>query len=267
VARRPVITPPRPGLLEVACDLEDATVDGIWLDRELGRLAGLLAAKLAVLGQSSAVLTLTIELARHPGPRWADEATHLELRSRKLHLKQAVAGAPAILARARDLLLQLAPDRPVVSLRLEAAGLGVAATQGTLLIADPKLAGHERLETVAHRLRGRFGPRAARRVQLVADAPLPEDRIAWDGPANLVPSRTRRIEVRTTATGLPAALRRDPRAWEPLRAICSQWRIRTNWWSIPTHRYYYLVETTRGAVLEIYQEQRDGSWYLAGRRD
>jgi DNA polymerase-4 len=269
IARRPVVTPPAPGLLEVVCDLEDATGDGLWLDRELSRLAELLAAKLSVRGQSSAMLTLTIALAGHGrgSSSSAGEAIPVDLRSRQLHLKQPVAGAPAILARARELLAQLAPDRPVAGLRLEAAGLGVAATQGSLLPTNPRLAGHERLEVVAHRLRGRFGPRAARRVHLIADAPLPEDRVSWDGPANLVPSRTRRLEVRMSDSGLPLAVRREPRAWEPLRTICSQWRIRTNWWSIPTHRYYYLVETVRGAVLEIYQEQRDGSWYLAGRRD
>ncbi len=309
-AQRPVVSPPAPSMVDVACDLEDATADGLWLDRELMRLADLLAAKLAMRGQSAAVLRLTIAMTTTIGTRSNRESsrgsgisprpttTHpsggtpagtsrrcagdttprgvlrtpewvpgSEGRSVKLHLKQPVAGAPAILDRARELLVQLAPDRPVVSLRLEAAGLDLAATQGTLLGADPILAGRERLEVLAHRLRGRFGPRAARRVQLVADAPLPEDRVTWDGPGNLVTFRTSRIEVRVTASGLPAAVRRDPRAWESLRAVCSQWRIRTNWWSTPTHRYYYLVETMQGAVLEIYQEQRDGSWYLSGRRD
>ncbi|MDB5077991.1 MAG: polymerase [Chloroflexi bacterium] len=279
VAQRPVVAPPTPVVLEAVCNLEDPTADGLWLDRELGRLAAQLAEKLATRGQSAALLTLTVTL--HGGARpvtgifppsqrgpWSpgDMPDEGAVRSRRLHLKQPVAGAPAILARARELLVQLAPGTPVTALRLEVTALGAAAAQLSLPLVDGKLAGHEKVEAVAQRLRVRFGPRAAYRARLVADAILPEDRVAWDGSAGIPMPRARAIDVQVDGAGYPVAVRRG-RGWEPLRAICAQWRIRTNWWATPAHRHYYLVETLHGAVLELYQEQSDGAWQLTGRRD
>jgi nucleotidyltransferase/DNA polymerase involved in DNA repair len=303
VAQRALAVPSAPVTLEAACHLEDPTADGLWLDRELARLAEQLAGKLAARGQSAGLLTLSVTVlptlargapahsrgvrgtfwaapvpvppdtraswdARAPRnerpPGGADIAPAPLPEARSLHLKQPVAGVPAILARARELLAQLAPRAAVMAMRLEAAALGQAAAQAPLPLIDAK---NEKVDAVAQRLRGRFGPRAARRVQLVADAVLPEDCVAWDGPANIPSGWARTIEVRTGDNGQPVALRRDPRPWEALRAICSHWRLRTNWWSTPVHRHYYRVETLQGAVLDIYQEQGGGGWYLAGRRD
>jgi DNA polymerase IV len=255
-ARRAVLAPPAQTVLEATCALEDATVDGQWLDRELARLADRLAEQLAAVGQSAALLTLAVELTAGT-------------RSRRLYLKQPVAGAPALLARARELLAQVGPgmDMPVAGLRLQAAKLGPAAAQLALPHVDAKLAGHEKLEAVAQRLRGRFGPRAARRVHLVVDAVLPEDRVVWDGPANVPAPQARPIEARVDAAGRPAAIRRHGYGWETLRAIRGQWRIRANWWDTPADRHYYLVETECGAVREIYRDQGAGAWLLVGTRD
>jgi hypothetical protein len=237
--------------------LDDTTVDGQWLDRELARLAERLAAQLAAAGQATALLTLAVCLTAGT-------------RSHRLYLKQPVAGTPAVLARARELLARITPDvdLPVAGLRLQAAKLGPAAAQLALPLLDARLAGHEKLEAVARRLRDRFGPRAARRVHLIADAVLPEDRVMWDGPANLSARHARAIETRIDAAGHPAAiLRRRGYGWETLRAVRGQWRIRATWWATPADRYYYLVETERGAVLEIYRDQGEGTWRLVGTRD
>jgi DNA polymerase-4 len=256
IAQRAVVAPPAPTLLEAACTLEDPTADGQWLDRELVRLAGRLAAQLTARGQSAALLILAVEFSAGT-------------RSRRLHLKQPVAGGQAILARARELLAQVAPGMgmSVAGLRLQATVLGPAAAQLALPLVDARLAEHEKLEAVARRLRERFGPRAARRAHLVVDAVLPEDRVMWDGPANLPPRRARPIEARVDDAGQPAAIRRDARPWEMLRAVRGRWRIRANWWSTPADRHYYLVETIGGAVLEIYRDQGDGAWLLVGTRD
>jgi hypothetical protein len=195
-----------------------------------------------------------------------------------------VATETAIFARARELLAQVAPDAPVSALRLELAALGEAAIQLSFplpLARDG--APRPDLETVAERLRGRFGPRAARRVRLAPVALLPEEQVIWDEPTQKRGQAPRALTVRIDAGGRPTALRRAAGSgeqegdeagagpggsgWEPIRAVCAHWRLRTRWWARTTHRYYYLVETMDGALLEIYQEQEDGRWWLTGRRD
>jgi ribosomal protein S16 len=187
---------------------------------------------------------------------------------RCLHLKQPVAGAPALLARARELLTQIAPDRPVSALRIELAALGSAPIQLSFPIAvgvgTPR---RERLDVVAHRLRERFGPGAARRAHLIADAMLPEDGVAWEDYGRLPPSRPRPIAVQVDVEGRPTALRRGAGPWEAVRAVYTQWRIRTNWWAAPTHRHYYRLETTGGTIVDVYHEQCDGRWHLVTTRD
>jgi DNA polymerase-4 len=263
-AQRPVIAPPAPPILEAACALEDPIADALHLERVLARLAARLARQLAARGQAASLLTLRLTQASVPS---GSAHTGSCLIERSLHLKAPVAGEAAILARARELLIQVAPDGPVAELALTLTELVAAATQ----LSFPLLTGcgsrpREDLAAVEQKLRRRFGPRAARRVRLV-DALLPEERVAWDGPAAAPDRRAPALAVRVDVAGRPLALSRDTGSWEQVRAICGHWRLRTRWWAEVTHRHYYLVETAGGAVLEICQEQRDGHWRLTGRRD
>jgi hypothetical protein len=179
-----------------------------------------------------------------------------------------VAGALAILARARELLVQIAPDRPVAALRIELTELNPAPIQLSFPVAvGIGVPRQERLDVVAHRLRERFGPSAARRAHLVADALLPEDGVAWEDYGRLPTRRSCPIAVQMDAEGRPTALRRGTGPWEVVRAVYTQWRIRTKWWAEPTHRRYYRLETTGGVVVDVYHEQGDGRWHLAATRD
>jgi nucleotidyltransferase/DNA polymerase involved in DNA repair len=281
-ARRPLVVPSAPPTLEAACALEEPATEAPRLEQALARLAARLARQLAARGQSASLLTLrvtvmtqaSLETSPRPGPDTAvsGRVTAVggpdgEVCERSLHLKEPVAGEAAILARARELLIQMAPDGPVAALAITLADLGTAATQ----LSFPLLTGNgarvrDDMEVVTQRLCRRFGPRAARRVRLV-EALLPEERVVWDGPDGASGRRVLSLAVRADAAGRPLALRRGVGHWEPVRTICAHWRLRTRWWAEVTHRHYYLVETAAGALLENYHEQRDGRWHLTGRRD
>jgi DNA polymerase-4 len=282
LADRLVIAPTAPPTMAAAYAPDDAMTDGPRLDRELSRLAGRLARDLAARGQSASRISLSVTCVGGRGPQSPAAMVSATAvvpplpgdrgprppEARSLHLKQPVAGAPAVLARARELLIQIAPDRPVAVLHIELADLGSAPIQLSFPIAvgigAPR---QERLDAVAHRLRERFGPAAARRVHLVADAPLPEDGVAWEDYGRLPTRRPRPIAVQMDAEGRPTALRRGAGPWETVREVYTQWRIRTKWWAEPTHRHYYRLETVGGAVVDVYHEQRDGRWHLAATKD
>ena len=275
-ANRLVIAPTAPPTLEAARELDDPTGDGLYLERELGRLAARLARNLEARGQSASRITLTItcEGGRSDGSGGSDRSVRSRPsrpsahHARVLHLKQPVAGAPALLARARELLAQIAPDRPVSALRIELAALGPAPVQLSFSIATGiRAPSGEKVDTVARKLRDRFGPGAARHAHLVANAILPEDQVAWDDQEHLPARPARPLAVRVNSGGQPTAVRRGNGPWEPVRAIYSQWRLRSHWWSEPTHRHYYRLETASGAILDIYHEQEDGRWRLVATRD
>lgn len=199
--------------------------------------------------------------------------------SRTLHLKAPAAGEPALVARSGELLAHLlrqagaGPGRArpllVEELVLRAGALRAAGVQLTLPLLDlPGGATISAVERLAQQLRARFGPQAARRVRLVADALLPEEQVVWDDVGCCPPPGARiALDVHLDQWNRPESIRRGQGAWEPVRTICSQWRLRTRWWMDPAHRHYYLLETARGAVLELYQELSDGSWHLVHRRD
>jgi nucleotidyltransferase/DNA polymerase involved in DNA repair len=258
-ALRPILAPLAPETIDATCQIEDPTADLLQVQRELGRLATRLAGTLTARGQSAAQIGLAVTV---------QHSSDLQrLLTRRLQLKQPVTGAPAILARAQELLIQIAPTSPIAAIQVELAELGPGATQLSFpLITGPSPAGAT-LEQISQRLRSRFGPNAARRVHLVEDALLPENRVRWEGMDATPARHARPITVQTDANGLPEALCRKPGVWEMVRDIGAQWRLRTGWWAEPTHRYYYLVETSNGAMLEIYQEQRDGAWYLTNTHD
>lgn len=255
-AIRPLVIPPIAETVEAECRLEDPSEDGLLLERELGALAVQLADRLIPRALAATRITLGI----------TDERSFFLDRTH--HLKQPVAGAAAIRARAGDLLVQLAPSFPVCSLRLQLAALVPAATQLSLPLLAGGSHGEAVVEEITARLRSRFGPRAVQRARLVAHAVLPEEQVVWDTPGGSAPAtRHQPLAVRIAADGSPVALRRGRGSWEAVHTVCSQWRLRTRWWMDTTHRHYYLVETSRGAVLELYQELADGTWYLASRRD
>jgi hypothetical protein len=289
---RPVIAPMPPPVIEAVYDPEEPLADGPRLDRELSRLAGRLARELTARGQAAARLTLTVTCQSLPAPETPDNPPHYPeaaryprghsrpvstLRpqsrvhapeTRCLHLKQPVAGAPAILARARELLVQIGPDRPISTLRIELADLCAAPTQLSFPIAvGMRAPRQDKLDVVARRLRERFGPSAARRAHLVANALLPEDGVAWEDYGRIPARRPRPIAVRMDEHGQPTALRRGNGPWEAVRAVYAQWRIRANWWAEPTHRRYYRLEIATGIIVEVYHEQRDDSWHLTATRD
>jgi hypothetical protein len=258
-AQRPMIAQPAPPTIEAICQIEDSTGDLLRVQRELGRLATRLAGTLTARGQSAAQITLAVTIQQ------SSDLQRLLVRRR--HLKQPIAGAPAILARAQELLAQIGPTGPVMAIQVELAELGPGATQLSFPLITGPSPTSATLEQITQRLRSRFGPRAARRARLVDDALLPEDRVRWEGPDTTPPRPKRRLAVQTGEGGLPVTLCRKAGQWETVQTICAQWRIRTGWWAEPTHRHYYLVETSSGAVLEIYQEQHDGAWYLTNTYD
>lgn len=247
--------PLRPAVETIAAErrLEDPTLDGVVLDRALGLLSATLADRLAGQGRAAGEIGI-VAIDEQDRPL-----------ARSLQLKQPIAGAPAIHERAGALLMSLSPATPICLLRVDLAALLPAATQRALFPAAGART-NESLDALAARLRDRFGPRAARRARVLPCALLPEELVVWD-PAHPRPRAGRPLAVRLDPAGLPAAVRRDDGAWESVRGIHSQWRLRSHWWAELTHRHYYLLETTRGTVLELYQELTDGSWQLTGTRD
>lgn len=235
--------------------LEDAVADRQRLGRELGALAERLAADLAVGGEAGGQIVLVI----------TDERGGSSARS--LRLKDPVATAAAIWERGEELLAELAPAGPVGALRLELSLLGPAARQLALPMGAVPTGESAAIDVVAIGLRRRFGARAARKARLVADPLLPEEGVVWDTPDDRPPRPRPSLAVRSGADGSPLEVRRGDGQWEPVRQVCSQWRLRTRWWMDTTHRHYYLVETARGAILELYRELTDDRWHLASRRD
>jgi hypothetical protein len=255
-----MIAPPAPSTIEASCQIDDPTGDLLRVQRELGRLATRLTGTLTARGQSAAQITLAVTIQQSPDLH--------RLLTRRLHLKQPIAGAPAILARAQELLMQIAPTSPITAIQVELAELGPGATQLSFPLLTGPSPTSATLEQITQRLRSRFGPHAARRARLVADALLPEDQVRWEDPDTTPPRRKRRLTVQTDEGGLPTTLCRKAGHWETVQTVCAHWRSRTGWWAEPTHRHYYLVETSSGAVLEIYQEQQhDGAWYLTNTYD
>ena len=235
--------------------LEDAAADRQRLGRELGALAERLAADLAVGGEAGGQIALVI----------TDERGGSSARS--LRLKDPVATAAAIWERGEELLAELAPAGPVGTLRLELSLLGPAARQLALPMGAVPTGESAAIDVVAIGLRRRFGARAARKARLVADPLLPEEGVVWDTPDDRPPRPRPSLAVRSGADGSPLEVRRGDGQWESVRQVCSQWRLRTRWWMDTTHRHYYLVETARGAILELYRELTDDRWHLASRRD
>jgi len=235
--------------------LEDAVADSQRLGYELGVLAERLAADLAVAGEAGGRIALDVTDER--GASYA----------RSLRLKEPVATAAAIRARGEELLAQLAPAVPLCALRLELSLLGPATRQLSLPLGAVPAGEIAPIDVVAIGLRRRFGPRAARKAKLVADPLLPEEGVVWDPPDDRPPRPRPALAVRSAEDGCPLAVRRGAGQWEPVRQVCSQWRLRTRWWMDTTHRHYYLVETARGAILELYRDLADERWHLASRRD
>ena len=235
--------------------LEDAVADSQRLGYELGVLAERLAADLAVAGEAGGRIALDVTDER--GASYA----------RSLRLKEPVATAAAIRARGEELLAQLAPAVPLCALRLELSLLGPATWQLSLPLGAVPVGEAAPIDVVAMGLRRRFGARAARKARLVADPLLPEEGVVWDTPDDRPPRPRPALAVRSAEDGCPLAVRRGAGQWEPVRQVCSQWRLRTRWWMDTTHRHYYLVETARGAILELYRELADDRWHLASRRD
>ena len=47
-----------------------------------------------------------------------------------------------------------------------------------------------------------------------------------------------------------------------IRRIIDTWTYCSEWWKNEIHRYYFLIETTDGSILELFREEA-GNWILS----
>jgi len=73
--------------------------------------------------------------------------------------------------------------------------------------------------------------------------------------------RGERVEVSVDARGDPSGIRRGGRV-QTVAAVHERWRLEDGWWGQEEQRCYYRVQTSRGAVFDIYHDLVSDEWYL-----
>lgn len=146
------------------------------------------------------------------------------------------------------------PTAPASSLRLRADQFVGLHSPQTQLFDDGHGAG-EAWNSLVDRMRARLGEGALWRPGLAADH-RPEHAWARDGD----PRSDHPLPAR------PPWLLRRPQKWTPRAALAgAPERIAGGWWDdAPIARDYYRARGSQGEGLWVYQDHRDGSWYLHG---
>jgi protein ImuB len=245
-------------------DLDFPVASSETLSAWIEELARPLLARLAVLDQAAAELTLELVLE--------DRSTRCERI------------APA------EPTLDLAQLLRLLRLRFEQVRLACGAERITVeLVGAP--ASHEQLRLFALQpgrdpeaaaqafaaLRAAFGDDVVVRAKLRA-TPLPEGSVAWGRVGRHHPPRVREVtfpplirRVFTKAVPLPPRPRRAEDGWMlcglthgPVAQLHGPHLVSGGWWRSEVERDYYFAEMQSGRVFWIYYDRPRRRWFLQG---
>jgi hypothetical protein len=71
----------------------------------------------------------------------------------------------------------------------------------------------------------------------------------------------RAIMVRAGTDGIPRAVR-GKNGWVQIEGVRESWRLEDLWWRDPLLRNYFQVVLEGGRVVFLFQDEREGHWYL-----
>ncbi|MEM7418017.1 MAG: hypothetical protein AAF389_21185 [Gemmatimonadota bacterium] len=74
--------------------------------------------------------------------------------------------------------------------------------------------------------------------------------------------RPRAVHVRTDEDGQPVHVRLPGKPARRVAAVREAWRIDDEWWRQAISREYRTIVLDDGAVLTLYRDLVDGSWYI-----
>jgi hypothetical protein len=69
------------------------------------------------------------------------------------------------------------------------------------------------------------------------------------------------VMVRADTHGIPQAVR-GRSGWVQIEGIRESWRLEDLWWRDPLLRNYFEVVLEGGRVVCLFQDEREGCWYL-----
>lgn len=184
---------------------------------------------------------------------------------------RATRDAMAILELVRLRLDRIRLTAPVERLRLSAEPVRLDGEQLSLFAGERRDPAAASLSIA--RLRAAFGEGVVTRARL-RDAWLPENRFVWeptskvDAPLPIThQSKTEGVLVRRLLSRperLPVDARGRPRTRPPLVQLTGPYRIQGGWWIREAARDYFFGEREDGALLWLFRERRERTWFLHG---
>jgi protein ImuB len=227
---------------EFAAEVRDSTALLFPLQRLLLEFQGYLR------GSDRAVLRFTLRLEHH----------RRSPSSLTVGMSAPTREAAQLLLLARERLHGLVLAAPVLALGLEALEFTAPAVMQADLFGD-EVQPLQQLQLLLDRLRARLGEQQVLGLQLLDDF-RPER--AW----RCVQPEQTRAAVPVPAAVRPCALLPEPRRIEPpAQLLRGPERIESGWWDgEDAVRDYYLARCEDGARWWVFQDRRDGLWYLQG---
>ncbi|MCX7857959.1 MAG: hypothetical protein N2513_08305 [Deltaproteobacteria bacterium] len=67
--------------------------------------------------------------------------------------------------------------------------------------------------------------------------------------------------IRSGEDGDPVSIKFNGR-WLKINWICKRWRIKKDWWNKEKEREYFQIETEEGLLCEIFQDLKNGLWFI-----